>query len=77
MALPKLVDEKLHNIKVKLNVQAELAKHSNPDESMYKNVEKNMLEMIPIQSLYLSSSLIGSILIVIGTLVLCIVLLLA
>lgn len=77
MVLPKFVDKKLHDIKVKLNVQAELAKQSNPDESMYKNLEKNMLETIPIQYMYLSSSLIGSILIAIGTLALCIVLLLA
>lgn len=76
MVLPKFVDEKLHDIKVKLNVQAELAKQSNPDESMYKNIEKNMLKIIPIQYMYLISSLIGSILIAIGTLALCLVLLL-
>jgi hypothetical protein len=77
MGLPKFVDKKLHDIKVKLNVQAELAKQSNPDESMYKNLEENILETIPIQYMYLISSLIGSILIAIGTLALCLVLLLS
>ena len=77
MVMPKFVDKKLHDLKVELNVQAELTKQSNPDESMFKKLEENMLETVPIQYMYLISSLIGSILIAIGTLALCLVLLLS
>ncbi|MDQ0861026.1 hypothetical protein [Bacillus sp. V2I10] len=76
MVLPKSVYKKIQKLKVELKVNAELAKHTNPAESIFKNIEKSILDTIHIQNLYLSSSIIGSVLIALGTLALCLVLLL-
>jgi hypothetical protein len=76
MGLPKFVYKKVEKLKVKLKIDAELAKQTNPDESIYKNIEEDILETIHTLSLCLITSIIGSVLIALGTLALCIVLLL-
>ena len=64
--------------KVKANrrKEAKLAKRTNPDESMYKTIEEDILDMIDMRGLYLISSIVGLILIALGTVALCAVLLL-
>jgi hypothetical protein len=76
MGLPQLVYKRVQKLKVALRIDAKLSKRTNPDESIYKSIEEGMLEMIHIQSLYFISSIIGLILIALGTVALCAVLLL-
>jgi len=76
MGLPQLVYKRIQKLKVALRIDAKLSKRTNPDESIYKSIEEGMLEMIHIQSLYFISSIIGLILIALGTVALCAVLLL-
>ena len=56
MGLPKLVYRKIQKLKVELKIESELAKHSNPDESMYKSMEEGMLEMVHFRNLCFMSS---------------------
>jgi hypothetical protein len=74
MGLPKFVYKRVQQLKVKLKINAELAKQTNPDESIYKNIEKGILETIHTQNLCLTTSIIGAVLIALGTVALCIVL---
>ena len=74
MGLPRFVDKKVQKLKVELKVDAKLAKPTNPDESIYKNMEKGILEVIHFQNLCLISSIIGLLLMALGTVALCVVL---
>ena len=76
MGLPKLVYRKIQKLKVELKIESELAKHSNPDESMYKSMEEGILEMVHFRSLCFISSIMGLLLMALGTVALCAVLLL-
>lgn len=76
MGLPKFVFKKVQKLKVELKIESKLAKHSNPDESMYKSIEEGMLEMVHFQNLSFISSIIGLVLMALGTVTLCAVLLL-
>ena len=76
MGLPKFVYRKIQKLKVELKIESELAKHSNPDESMYKSMEEGILEMVHFRSLCFISSIIGLLLMALGTVALCAVLLL-
>lgn len=74
--LPKFACKKIQNLKTELALESELAQNSNPEESNYKKIEENTLDGINLESLYLISSILASILIALGTFVLCLVLLL-
>ena len=63
-------------VKANRRKEAKLAKRTNPDESMYKTIEEDILDMIHMRGLYLISSIVGLILIALGTVALCAVLLL-
>ncbi|MDQ0268557.1 hypothetical protein [Cytobacillus purgationiresistens] len=76
MVMPKFVVNKLQQIELKLMVNAELEKYTNPNESIFKYIEKSILDTIHIQNMSLISSIIGLVLIALGTLALCLVLLL-
>ena len=76
MGLPKMVYKKMEKLKRELRTEAESAERTNPDESIYKKIEEGMLEMVPIQNLNFFSSIIGLILMALGTVALCAVLLL-
>ena len=76
MGLPKFVYKKVQKLKVELKIESKLAKHPNPDESMYKSMEEGILEMIHFQNLCFISSIIGLVLMAFGTVALCAVLLL-
>ena len=76
MGLPKFVFKKVQKLKVELKIEYKLAKHSNPDESMYKSIEEGMLGMVHFQNLSFISSIIGLVLMALGTVTLCAVLLL-
>ena len=76
MGLPKFVYKKVQKLKVELKIESKLAKHSNPDESIYKSMEEGILEMIHFQNLCFISSIIGLVLMAFGTVALCAVLLL-
>ncbi|UOE62421.1 hypothetical protein HPB58_09670 [Priestia filamentosa] len=76
MILPKFACKKIQKLKMELVLESELAQNSNPEESNYKKIEENTLDGINIESLYLISSIIASILIVLGTFILYLVLLL-
>ena len=76
MGLPKFVFKKVQKLKVELKIQSKLAKHTNPDESMYKSIEEGLLEMVHFQNLCFISSIIGLLLMALGTVALCAVLLL-
>ena len=53
MGLPKFVFRKIQKLKVELKIQSKLAKHTNPDESMYKSMEEGILEIVPFSKLML------------------------
>ncbi|MEC1158443.1 hypothetical protein [Cytobacillus horneckiae] len=76
MALPKYVVIKVRKIELELKKDAALAKYTNANESMYKSIEKNFLDTIHLNTLSFVGSIIGSVLIAIGTLVFCLVLIL-
>lgn len=76
MGLPKMIEKKVQKLKDKLKVEAELAKHENPEESIYKGIEEGLLEMVSTQKLCFVSSIVGLLLMALGTLALCAVLLL-
>jgi hypothetical protein len=76
MGLPKFVYRKIQKLKVELKTDSKLAKHTNPDESMYKRIEEGILEVFPFQNLCFISSIIGLLLMALGTVALCAVLLL-
>ena len=76
MGLPKFVYRKVQKLKVELKIDSKLAKHTNPDESMYKSMEEGILEMVHFQNLCFISSIIGLLLMALGTVALCAVLLL-
>ncbi|WP_433957251.1 hypothetical protein [Cytobacillus horneckiae] len=76
MALPKYVVIKVRKIELELKKDAALAKYTNANESMYKSIEKNFLDTIHLHTLSFVGSIIGSVLIAIGTLVFCLVLIL-
>ena len=76
MGLPKFVYKKVQKLKVELKIESKLAKHSNPDESIYKSMEEGILEMVHFQNLCFISSIIGLLLMALGTVALCAVLLL-
>ena len=76
MGLPKFVFKKVQKLKVELKIQSKLAKHTNPDKSMYKSMEEGILEMVHFQNLCFISSIIGLLLMALGTVALCAVLLL-
>lgn len=76
MGLPKFVFKKVQKLKVELKTQSKLAKHTNPDESIYKSMEEGILELFHFQSLCFISSIIGLLLMVLGTVALCAVLIL-
>ena len=76
MGLPKFVYRKIQKLKVELKIHSKLAKHTNPDESMYKSIEEGILEIFHFQNLCFISSIIGLLLMALGTVALCAVLLL-
>jgi hypothetical protein len=76
MGLPKFVYKKVQKLKVELKLESKLAQHTNPDESIYKSMEKGILEMFHFQNLCFISSIIGLVLMALGTVALCVVLLL-
>ncbi|MBB6444379.1 hypothetical protein [Bacillus benzoevorans] len=76
MGLPKMWGKKMQKVKTKLKVEAESAKHTNPEESIYKGIEEGLLEMGSTQNLCFVSSIIGLLLMALGTVALCAVLLL-
>ena len=76
MGLPKFVFKKVQKLKVELKIESKLAKHTNPDESIYKSMEEGILEMVHFQNLCFISSIIGLVLMAFGTVALCAVLLL-
>ena len=76
LGLPKIIEKKVQRVKVILKTEAESAKKSNPDESIYKGIEKGILEAVSIQNLCFISSIIGLLLMALGTVALCAVLLL-
>ena len=76
MGLPQLIVRSVQKIKANLRKEAKLAKRTNPDESMYKTIEEDILDMIHMRGLHLISSIVGLILIALGTVALCAVLLL-
>jgi hypothetical protein len=75
MGLPKIIYIKIQKVKSDLKVHAELAKYTNPEESIAKNIEKCILNIIYLPYLYLISSILGAIFIVIGAFTFCLVLL--
>ena len=76
MGLPKFVHRKVQKLQVELKIDSKLAKHTNPDESIYKSMEEGILEMFHFQNLCFISSIIGLLLMALGTVALCAVLLL-
>ena len=76
MGLPKFVYKKVQKLKAELEIDSKLAKHTNPEESMYKSMEEGILEMFHFQNLCFISSIIGLVLMALGTVALCAVLLL-
>ena len=76
MGLPRFVGNKLKKVRKELKIEAKLAKHSNPEESMYKSMEEGILEIGNFKTLTLISSIIGLIFMALGTVELCAVLLL-
>ncbi len=76
LGLPKMIEKRLHKIKMNLKVEAEAAAKSNPEESIYKGIEKGLLDLGSMQSLCFFSSIIGLLLMALGTVALCAVLLL-
>ena len=76
MGLPRFVGRKLKKVRKELKIEAKLAKHSNPEESMYKSMEEGILEIGNFKTLTLISSIIGLIFMALGTVALCAVLLL-
>ena len=54
MGLPKFVYRKIQKLKVELKIDSKLAKHTNPDESMYKSMEEGILEIGSIFKTYAS-----------------------
>lgn len=76
MGLPKFVHRKVQKLQVELKIDSKLAKHTNLDESIYKSMEKGILEMFHFQNLCFISSIIGLLLMALGTVALCAVLLL-
>ena len=75
MGLPQLFYQIVQKIKAKLRKEAKIAKPTNPDESMYKMIEEDILDMIHMQGLHFIGSIVGLILIALGTVALCLVLL--
>ena len=63
--------KKVQKLKMTLKVEAELAKHTNPGESIYKGIEEGLLEMGSMQNLSFISSIIGLLLMALGTVALC------
>jgi hypothetical protein len=76
MGLPKIIEKRLQKLKAKLKTEAESAKYTNPEESIYKGIEEGILEMGSTQNLCFVSSIIGLLLMALGTVALCAVLLL-
>ena len=76
MGLPKFVYKKVQKLKVELKRESKLAEYSNPEESMYKSMEEGILEIFHFQNLCFISSIIGLLLMALGTVALCAVLLL-
>lgn len=76
MGLPQLVYNMVQRLKRELSKDAKLAKRTNPDESIYKRIEVGMLEIAQNRILYLISSIIGVVLIALGTVAFCAILLL-
>ena len=76
MGLPKFVFKKVQKLKVELKIESKLAKHTNPDESIYKSMEEGILGLVHFQNLCFISSIIGLLLMALGTVALCAVLLL-
>jgi hypothetical protein len=76
MGLPQLIYQIVQKVKVKLRKEAKLARRTNPDESMYKAIEEDILDVIHMRGLHLIGSIVGLILIALGTVALCAVLLL-
>jgi hypothetical protein len=76
LGFPKMIEKKLQRVKGNLKAEAEAAVQSNPDESIYKGIEKGILEAASMQNLCFISSIIGLLLMALGTVALCAVLLL-
>jgi len=76
LGFPKMIEKKLQRVKGNLEAEAESAVQSNPDESIYKGIEKGILEAATMQNLCFVSSIIGLLLMALGTVALCAVLLL-
>ncbi|WP_428912344.1 hypothetical protein [Niallia sp. Krafla_26] len=76
MGLPHFIYQIIQKGKAKLRKGAKLARRSNPDESMVKSIEEGMLDMIHIRNLFFIGSIIGLVLMALGTVALCAVLVL-
>ena len=76
MGLPQVFYKIIQKTRVKLIKEAQLAKRTNSDESMYKTIEVDLLDMVQTRGLHVIGSIIGLILIALGTVALCAVLLL-
>lgn len=76
MGLPKVVYKRIQELKGELAKESKLTECTNPKESMYKSMEEGILEMVHFQNLCFMSSIIGLLLMALGTVALCAVLLL-
>ncbi|WP_394232067.1 hypothetical protein [Niallia oryzisoli] len=76
LGLPQFTYRLIQRYKMKLRVGANSAKQTNPDESIYKSIEEDMLDIFQFSNLTFIGSIIGLVMIALGTVALCVVLLL-